>query len=239
MRWLQKLFRKDRHLETGVDTVIAYSMIIQEEELPRWQKLGWKQMSAFPYLSQRYRPNNGEVVIVKKPSKLSQSHGKNFIGKKLARIYANYGTYGLSGAGFFGFEVKNDDRDLAVENDTLVFAVRGSATYTVIDDRVVFTYPSYSGDLTSWAKVLANEVSPYDTQLTLMMEDAEIIDVTTKSDLCIFTTLNNGNKHTIKMLKYGENIPPHEINEFTSHFHVGEISDYILLINKNATLWAK
>lgn len=100
----------------------------------KWLIKGWVELPA--YRDFHYGVKKDQTVILGKPTTLRDVDVDLLIGKEIIAYNSYYGSYGMGGPGFLGFVFEDS-------HDILVYAVWGSAQYTLVDGRILACHPRH------------------------------------------------------------------------------------------------
>lgn len=106
-----------KFLNLPIPELEQYSLIIPIEDVPHWNKKGWKtyQEIGLPDGDEEAWMLYGELnretdmLIFNKPKSISEVESKRLIGRKITAIKTNIGTYGMRGPGYYDVLLDDDE----------------------------------------------------------------------------------------------------------------------------------
>ncbi|MEN7551235.1 hypothetical protein AAG747_25175 [Rapidithrix thailandica] len=210
--------KQHKYIDLNTGGIEQYAMVVPLSDLDEWKKDGWLEYNQIGLPEDTKEAwmlygdiSEEETLIFNKPEFLSEIGKTSLLGRKITSINPHLGTYGMGGAGFFGFLLDN--------HHYLVYTAWGAQNYIRLNDQVI-----------SNAKGLIEK-----ELLTSSIKNTTLKDIDYQEDSCVFSLEKNQQRIKIKLVKES-----HLLNYTTGKnrqaFIDGSISDYLLLQHKNATL---
>ena len=166
-----------------------------------------------------------EMLIFNKPILLIEKVKSEIVGRKILKINAHLGTYGMGGAGFLGLLLDNFEY--------LTYAVWNAGYYAIVNDRVMECHPKFYHKTKPWISNFGGDKTWND--LTEILVGATIKDYSFSNDNFILTTSNEKESFKIEFVKNDIRLP-RVVGRKRNAFKKGQISDYILFQHQDGTL---
>ncbi len=234
---LKRRFAKPHPYENlQMGLIKQYSLMIPKEQLGGWLERGWIEVPGFRHFHSAPRPN--ETFILGKPLTLLERGEKTLLGGRIVGYSTWYGTYGMGGPGFLGFEIEGEQKSKEQEeNEVLVYAVWYAGAYTLIDNRVVECHPRYYRDYHPWVSQFVDKDVPNWDDLTPALLGSRIVKIELHDSKFLLEATKGEKVHQIEFLKNDARLPPlGGGGPRKDAFKSGVIGQYLVFQNKNAVL---
>lgn len=172
--------------------------LIPRAERAKWRARGFRRAYGYPVF---HRPAN-RIVMLGRPQTLSEFGADRLIGCKITG-FDLFGTYGMGGAGFFGFKFHAEGADRC-----LVFCAWDAGSHLLLDGRVMGAHPQYEAKYQPWIRHGRWMESVSDVRE--MLCGMEITAVTLSGDACAIALADSqtGGVHRLETFAESEQFPP-------------------------------
>jgi hypothetical protein len=144
-------------------------------------------------------PEESETVVLGKPPTLAELGTDYILERTILGFPPFYGSTGMAGPGFLGFQF---------ENDVLVYGVWASYGYAIIYGRVLESRPEDHEQYHPWMTRYSTRHLPVINELTSVIKGHQVAEVSLSEDACVITTTRDGETLTVELVKNDHRLAP-------------------------------
>ncbi|NLR95085.1 hypothetical protein [Flammeovirga agarivorans] len=224
--------KKHNYLNLKIGEVEQYSMVVKKKDIAKWKFEGWLEFTevglpkgdedAFMLYGEIEKD---EMLIFNSPKLLHQLDKNKILGLTVVDYNPYLGTYGMGGAGFFGFLLSN--------NEYLTYSVWNAGDYIIVDDRVVECDEELYGKTKPWISNQGEDKTWDD--LSNYITGSIITNYIIEDDNCRLELEKHGKIINISFVKNDIKLP-RKVGRKRNAYKKGNIKDYIIFQHKEGTL---
>jgi hypothetical protein len=222
------------YLNLNIGQVGQYTMTVPIKDSQRWLDEGWLVHPDRERLFMHHaKPNT--ITLMNRPKSLLEEGINRLVGTRLTGYERHLGTYGPSGLGFFGLLLE-PEKDKGYR-EFLVYGIRSSGEYSILDNRVIVCHPKYANEYKPWTDYRASNMPQ---ELHAIIQNAVIESVELTANKCTLHLSKNNKTHLMEFCDTDPRLAPWGGNEKTKESQLTqEIGNYLLFQHERAILWAQ
>jgi hypothetical protein len=200
---------------------------VKHEDVDEWKLKGFKENLSFS--SELWDNPDQFVVMTREPITMKEFGIERIIGSEIVDICSYIGTYGMGGAGYFGFKIKINNEEMWI-----VVCIWNADGYMLLDDKVFYSPEQYIKNHNPWYSSDKYFNNHFKYELCKSKIQKLIIN---EYDMAILVELGDKIRH-IKICNNDNKLAPTG-NGFKREdaFNDGNIIDYIVVIPDHSNIF--
>lgn len=208
---------KSGHGDLDIGRIKQYTVIIDKHDVPFYEANGWIENENYPHFG--FCDSNMHTTMLGRPLRLSDINTSFFIGKKIVDYSGCYGSYGMGGPGFLGFEFEDYPY-------VMVCAAWGAECYSMYDGKLLGCHPDYEDKYDHW------DIGKF----KVCIKNAIVDDIIVNENSFVMKLKKGNTTHNFVFMKNHEKLSPYTGGKKRDDAFEGKVDDHIVLQYKDATL---